>query len=68
MTQPERPRRYRAWGYPWVPGLYLLANAGIALAMLLGSPFECAISVGMLLAGLPFYWLFSALRRSQDRA
>jgi amino acid transporter len=32
--QPGRRRPYRAWGYPVVPALYVVANAGIALAML----------------------------------
>lgn len=57
-VQPERPRPYRAWGHPWVPGLYLAANGGIAVAMLIGSPFECAVSVALLGAGLPFYLIF----------
>lgn len=57
---PLRVRPYRAWGYPWVPGLYLAANAAIATAMLVGSPFECAVSVALLLAGLPFYWIWRA--------
>ena len=59
---PHAPRPYRAWGYPWVPALYLLANAGIAVAMLIGRPRECAISLAMLATGLPFYWIFSRRR------
>ena len=59
FTQPERVRPYRAWGYPVVPGFYLAATASIALVMLWGRPLECAISVGMLLVGLPFYWFFA---------
>jgi len=57
-TQPGRARPYRAWGYPLVPALYLLASGGIAIALLYGSPFECAVSLAMLAAGLPFYWVF----------
>ena len=63
VSQPHRPRPYRAWGYPWVPGLYGVANAAIAVAMLIGSPLECLLSVGMLAAGLPFYAFFVAGRR-----
>jgi len=63
IRRPALPRPYRAWGYPWVPALYLLANAGIAVAMLMGRPRECAISVAMLATGLPFYWLFSRWSR-----
>lgn len=58
ITQPDRPRPYRAWGYPLVPGLYLLANGAIALAMLIGAPFESAVSLAMLALGLPFYAAF----------
>jgi APA family basic amino acid/polyamine antiporter len=63
LRQPERPRPYRAWGYPWVPAFYLLANGGIAVAMLIGQPRECLISIGLLASGLPFYWLFSRWAR-----
>jgi len=56
--RPDLPRPYRAWGYPWVPALYLVANAGVAIAMLVGRPLECAIGLAVLLAGWPFYlWL-----------
>ncbi len=65
IREPDRPRPYRAWGYPWVPGFYLLANLAIALAMLIGNPLECLMSVGMLLAGLPFYAFFVAGRRAK---
>ena len=65
VSQPKRPRPYRAWGYPWVPGLYGLANLGIAVAMLVGNPLECLLSVGMLAAGLPFYAIFVAGGRAK---
>ena len=56
--RPDAVRPYRAWGYPLVPALYLVANAGVALAMLIGRPLECAIGLAVLLAGWPFYlWL-----------
>ena len=63
---PDRPRPYRAWGYPVVPALYGLANAGIAAALLWARPFECLVGLLMLLAGLPFYWVLS--RRNAGRA
>ena len=57
--QPDRPRPYRAWGYPLVPALYLVANAGIAFAMLRGRPLECAVALGVAATGLPFYAWFA---------
>jgi APA family basic amino acid/polyamine antiporter len=58
-SQPDRRRPYRAWGYPWVPGLYFVANGAVALALLVGNPADCAIGLAMAAAGLPFYWLFT---------
>ena len=57
--QPGRPRPYRAWGYPWLPGLYFVANGAIAATLLFGSPRDCAIGLAIAAAGLPFYWLFA---------
>jgi APA family basic amino acid/polyamine antiporter len=57
--QPHRPRPYRAWGYPLLPALYLIANGLIALAMLRDRPIECAIALGVLATGLPFYLWFA---------
>jgi APA family basic amino acid/polyamine antiporter len=57
-TQAQRRRPYRAWGYPWVPALYFVANGAIAAALLWGRPLECLIGLGIALAGLPFYARF----------
>ena len=61
--RPDAPRPYRAWGYPFLPAAYFVANAAIALAMILGRPLECLIALGVTATGLPFLWLFS--RRPQ---
>ncbi len=61
-SQPGRVRPYHALGYPFVPALYALAMAVIAGVMLVGRPLECAIGLGCLAAGLPFYALFSRRR------
>jgi APA family basic amino acid/polyamine antiporter len=57
--RPGQRRPYRAWGYPWVPALYLAANAAVAAALLLGQPRDCAAGLAIALAGLPFYALFA---------
>jgi hypothetical protein len=41
-----------------VPGLYLAATGSIAVSLMLGSPFESAMGLAMLAAGLPFYLWF----------
>lgn len=63
--QPDRPRPYRAWGHPWLPSLYGLVCAAIAVSLAIENPGESAISVGMLLAGWPLYgWLRRRARRT----
>lgn len=57
-TQPDRPRPYRAWGHPWVPGLYIVACGAIAGILFWGQPAECLAGLGLLAAGLPFYAVF----------
>jgi APA family basic amino acid/polyamine antiporter len=57
-TQPDRIRPYRAWGYPWIPAFYLVANATVAGILLVNRPVECALGLGLLALGLPFYRLF----------
>ncbi len=61
--QPARARPYRAWGYPLVPALYLVANAGIASAMLIGRPVECAIALAVAATSIPFYLAFAGRSR-----
>ncbi|MBI3767359.1 MAG: amino acid permease [Deltaproteobacteria bacterium] len=63
-TRPHALRPYRAWGYPYVPALYLVANGGIAVTMIYGRSTECALGTLMLVLGVPFYWILSTRRRS----
>jgi APA family basic amino acid/polyamine antiporter len=56
--QPDRPRPYRAWGYPWLPIVYLAANVAIAVGLLIGSPREALIALAVLAAGVPAYLAF----------
>lgn len=55
---PYRERPYRAWGYPLVPALYLIANGAIAVAMLWGRPLECATALAVTATALPAYGFF----------
>jgi basic amino acid/polyamine antiporter, APA family len=55
--QPDLPRPYRVWGYPIVPGLFLLASVGLVLNALLTDPRNTAVTLLIILAGIPVYWL-----------
>jgi APA family basic amino acid/polyamine antiporter len=54
--QPDRPRPYRVWGYPWLPALYVVASIGILLNALWERPLECFLGVVLCAAGVPAYW------------
>lgn len=59
VREPERPRPYRAMGYPIVPMLYVVANVLIGIAMLREKPAECLASVGVLASGVLAYAIFA---------
>jgi basic amino acid/polyamine antiporter, APA family len=65
-TRPDAPRPYRAWGYPYLPALYIIANALIAVTMVIGRTVECALGLLMLASAAPFYLLFAARRRRRE--
>jgi APA family basic amino acid/polyamine antiporter len=54
--EPNRPRPYLAWGYPWLPGLYLAVNLAVGCAIAIGSPREAAVTMGLLAVGLLLYF------------
>jgi APA family basic amino acid/polyamine antiporter len=65
VRQPAKERPYRAWGYPIVPAIYILANVAIAISMFLNKPRVCLTSVAVILAGAPIYLIFAWLRRER---
>lgn len=56
---PDAERAYRTWGYPVVPILFLLVAGWIVINTLLTTPERALAGVGLMLAGLPFYWYWS---------
>lgn len=55
--RPELPRPYRVWGYPVVPAAFLLASAGMVANALLTDPANTGVTLLIISAGLPVYWL-----------
>jgi len=55
--RPELPRPYRVFGYPFVPALFLLASALMVLNALLTDPGNTAVTLLIIVAGVPAYWL-----------
>ena len=55
-TRPDHPRPYRVWGYPFVPGVFILASTAFVINTLVQRPKESFAGLGLLALGLPVYW------------
>jgi APA family basic amino acid/polyamine antiporter len=54
--RPDLERPYRTLGYPVVPVLFVMVAAALILSTLRQSPRESFMGLGLILAGLPFYF------------
>lgn len=59
MTLPEQPRPYRAFGYPYVPAVFLLLTSALIVNTFYSSLQLALTGVGVMLVGLPFYWYWN---------
>ena len=55
LVRPEAPRPYRVWGYPILPGLFVLGSVFVVVNTLMTRPFESLAGLGLLVIGLPVY-------------
>ena len=58
--QPDFPRPYRAWGYPIIPALFVLATFVVVGNSLYEQPLSTGRSILITLLGVPLYyiWIF----------
>jgi amino acid transporter len=64
-TRPELERPYRTWGYPLVPVVFLLASVAMLANAVVESPGQTLFGFGVILVGIPVYFLWSAIRGRQ---
>jgi amino acid transporter len=64
---PHVERPYRCWGYPVVPGLYILILSLVAFQMFLNKQTEAITGVGFIAVGAGVYWRFIRRRAGQAR-
>jgi basic amino acid/polyamine antiporter, APA family len=57
--RPDAERPYRAWGYPAVPILYILAAVLIMLILILYQTQDTWPGLVIVLIGVPVYWVWS---------
>jgi APA family basic amino acid/polyamine antiporter len=56
---PDAERSYRTLGYPVVPILFLIVAGWLIVNTFMATPGRAMAGVGLMLAGLPFYWYWS---------
>jgi APA family basic amino acid/polyamine antiporter len=61
IREPQAPRPFRAWGYPWAPAIFVLASAVIVVNEIVRNPGPSAAGLLIIASGVPVYWW---LRRS----
>ena len=64
--QPTAERPYRAFGYPVVPALYIIAASAIMLVLLLYRTSTSFPGLLIVLTGVPVYFFWSKRRRTEN--
>ncbi len=59
--QPDLSRPYRTWGYPVVPALFLLASLGMLGNSLVTDPRDTGVTLLVIVAGIPVYYVWRRL-------
>lgn len=53
--EPDMPRPYRAWGYPFLPILYIVVSLFFLVFILIGDPRNSGLGLVLTVLGLPVY-------------
>jgi APA family basic amino acid/polyamine antiporter len=64
-TRPDLDRPYKAWGYPVLPGIYVLMAFLVMLDLLFVKPRFTWPGLIIVLTGVPVFFLWNFLRRSR---
>ena len=59
-TRPDAERPYRAFGYPWIPALYVVGAAGVLAMQLLYQTAVTWPGLVIILTGVPVYFFWRA--------
>jgi len=63
--EPDTPRPYRAWGYPWTTGIAILIGIAFIVGVALADTRNSTIAFGILVISYPLFRLTRRLLRSK---
>lgn len=66
QKRPDVPRPYRAFGYPVVPALYIVAATVICLVLLFYKAQTSLPGLAIVLTGVPVYFIWRSMAKSPD--
>lgn len=55
-TRPDVPRPYRCWGYPWLPGFYIVGGVTILSILFVFRTATTWPGLLIVLSGVPIFW------------
>jgi len=59
--EPEKPRPYRAWGYPWTTGLALVGSIAFLIGAIASDTSNSLVALVVLAASYPAFRVMKAL-------
>jgi amino acid transporter len=65
LRRPQAERPFRCWGYPIVPAVFVLTSLSMTVLSILDDPKTTLPWIGLLLAGVPVYFVWERLRRAR---
>jgi APA family basic amino acid/polyamine antiporter len=59
QREPDLPRPFRAWGYPYTPVAFVLVSVALLASALYATPKQALLGVGVIALGVPFYFYWA---------
>jgi APA family basic amino acid/polyamine antiporter len=66
--RPDYRPAYRAWGYPIVPAIFIVASLVIVINQIVREPIEALTGLGIVALGAPVYYVWNYWRGSGQRS
>ena len=61
-TEPDLPRSFHVWGYPWTPLVFATSAFSISVNLWLVRPVRSSVGVAIIFAGIPFFYYWRKRR------
>jgi APA family basic amino acid/polyamine antiporter len=63
VKRPDIERPYKAFGYPYIPILYIIVTTAIVIILLIYKPDYTVPGLGIVLLGIPVFYIWNRNRK-----